>query len=334
VYYGRERLPGRGEFAQGGIVKCQDLQTVFPNVPRSPNIVYLVSSALPPAAVALTRFAHRAGARVVLNQNGVAYPAWHGPGWERANRPLAALLDRADFVIYQTRFCRETADRFVARRGGPSEVLHNPVDTTVFAPPAADAAEKGPILLAAGSHMQFYRVEAAVRALARLVGELPHARLRVAGFLGWRARERAARAELLALCRELRVENRVDLRGRYTQEEAVPLLRGVHILLQTKYNDPCPRLVVEAMACGRPVVYSASGGVPELVGPDAGVGVPVPEDWNRLHAPDPDGLAQAVCRVWRRYREYSDAARRRAVTALDVRAWLDRHRAIFEGLLE
>ena len=37
------------------------------------------------------------------------------------------------------------------------------------------------------------------------------------------------------------------------------------------HNDPCPNTVLEALSCALPVVYSNTGGVPELVGPDCGV---------------------------------------------------------------
>ena len=51
------------------------------------------------------------------------------------------------------------------------------------------------------------------------------------------------------------------------------MLRRAHVLLHTKVNDPCPTAVIEAMACGLPVAYPASGGTVELVGDEAGIGV-------------------------------------------------------------
>ena len=32
-----------------------------------------------------------------------------------------------------------------------------------------------------------------------------------------------------------------------------------------KYKDPCPSYLVEAMSCGLPILYSNSGGLPEIV---------------------------------------------------------------------
>ena len=81
-------------------------------------------------------------------------------------------------------------------------------------------------------------------------------------------------AELKNFQQGIGVAERVEFLGPYSQLEAPHILRRGHVLLHTKYNDPCPTAVIEAMACGVPVVYSSSGGVPELVGQEAGIGVP------------------------------------------------------------
>ncbi len=82
--------------------------------------------------------------------------------------------------------------------------------------------------------------------------------------------------------------------GEYAQRDAPAIFRQAHVLLHTKVNDPCPTLVLEAMACGLPVVYPRSGGTVELVGDEAGVGVPHPDGFERDEPPPPEALAEAV----------------------------------------
>ncbi len=332
VSYGYRSLPSRSDKVSGGIIKLQDLSAAFPNENEQPNILYLISSALPAAAACMARLAQKRGVKFVLNQNGVAYPGWHGPGWEKTNRPLAAVLQQSDYVIYQSEFCKLSTDRYLGACRGPSQVLHNPVDTAVFRP--VDARIDRPwTILVAGSHLAFYRIQSAVDALQALAGTNDNVRLLFAGQYGWRRTAEESLAELRQYVHHRQLTERVEIRETYTQDESVALLQSADLLMHTKYNDPCPRVVVEAMACGLPVVYSATGGVPELVGTTAGLGVPGPLDWEKDHAPHPEELAQAVLQILADYPAYTNAARARAVACFDVRLWLDQHREIFTQLL-
>ena len=82
------------------------------------------------------------------------------------------------------------------------------------------------------------------------------------------------------------------------------------------------------------MAYSDSGGTPELVGSEAGIGIPAPLDWERQHPPDPEALADAIRRILAEYPRRSEAARRRAVEHFGVTPWLERHRQVFARLLE
>ncbi|MDP3598126.1 MAG: glycosyltransferase, partial [Nitrospirota bacterium] len=135
------------------------------------------------------------------------------------------------------------------------------------------------------------------------------------------------------LVKRLGLQGRVRFLGPYTQVDAPSIFRQAHILLHTKVNDPCPGLVVEAMACGLPVVYSRSGGLPELVGDQAGVGVSAELDWNRDVPPDSESMANAVVHVVRNRDRYAQAARRRAMERFDLQPWLARHREVFATVL-
>jgi glycosyltransferase involved in cell wall biosynthesis len=321
VSYGARRLG-----THGGAIKFRELERFFPNRTRGYSVLYLGSSTAPANAERLVARARRRGAAFAWNQDGVAYPGWHGPGWEEANAPKARALHAADHVFFQSEFCRVSSDRFLGERQGPWEVLHNPVDTERFTP-GASRSSSGPTLLLGGNQYQRYRLETALETLALL----PDARLLVSGALSWDPDRRRSEADGRELVARLRLGERVELLGPYSQEQAPELVRRADLLLHTKYNDPCPTIVLEAMACGLPVVYSASGGVPELVGEDAGAGVPAPLDWEQDHPPGPAALAEAVRRVADRLDEHRAAARERALR-FDLRRWVERHRQVFEGL--
>jgi glycosyltransferase involved in cell wall biosynthesis len=327
VSYGYEQMPSRADVVYGGYVKFQQLNERLPNEPRGFNVLYLGSSSMPLEAPMLVRLARRRGARFAWNQNGVAYPGWYGPGWELVNAPRARLLHAADHVFFQSAFCKLAADRFYGERREAWEVLYNPVDLTRFAPPRS-RPERPLTLLLAGNQYARYRLTAALETVAALRRQREDVRLLISGELSF---AEDAERQAWSRIRELELEDSVELTGRYAQAEAPELYARADVLLHTKYNDPCPTVVLEAMASGLPVVFSASGGTPELVGDDAGVGVPAPLDWECEHPPDPDDLAAAVLRILDRLNEYAAAARERA-QRFDIDSWAIRHREVFEEL--
>ncbi len=332
VFYGIDEIPCRNMKVAGGIIKFQDLQSVYPNTMYGANIIYLVTSALPPYADLIASIAKKNGCRIVINQNGVAYPGCYPSGWRRMNRPMRKLMRMADHIFYQSEFCLKAARIFLGEYNCSSDILYNPVDTNVFVPASQRAFTGHTRLLLAGSHCDYYRVSTAIEAFAYLIEAGVNCSLIVAGRYCWRTCEVDALAEARHLAKQLRVDDRVFFKGSYTQMDAPNLFRNAEILLHTKYNDPCPRLVVEGMSCGLPVVYSGSGGVPELVGENAGAGVPAPCDWSSSHPPEPSLLANCVMQILANYSTYSAAARKRAVDLFDVKPWVEKHREVFENL--
>jgi glycosyltransferase involved in cell wall biosynthesis len=333
VYYGYDRLFTYEDHLHGGIVKLLDLNSRYPNQVSGANIIYLISSALPRNAMRLVRFARQKGVKIVLNQNGLAYHGWYGKGWEKFNKPIVNVWRSSDYVFYQSQFCLDSVRHFFGETEVPGEVLFNAVDTSVFLPAERDPAPGGLVLITAGSHHTFYRVKVAMDTLALVSRALPQARMIMAGRYMWKSDEQEALKEARQYAQQAGLDSRIEFQGSYSQLQAVRLLHQGHLLLHTKYNDPCPRLVVEALACGLPVIYSATGGVPELVGDKAGIGVPGPLDWEMDHPPAPQDLAKAVLAIAGRRDLFSEEARRRAVMHFDVHRWLDRHEQIFEKLL-
>jgi teichuronic acid biosynthesis glycosyltransferase TuaC len=59
------------------------------------------------------------------------------------------------------------------------------------------------------------------------------------------------------------------------------------------YMEGCPNVVMEALACGRPVVAASVGGIPELLNDECGLLVP-PRDSRALAG----GLVSVLDRSW------------------------------------
>lgn len=101
------------------------------------------------------------------------------------------------------------------------------------------------------------------------------------------------RAALEAQARELGVAESVRFVGAQSREEVAALMgRAVALVLPSR-SEGWPLVIAEALACGTPVVASRVGGIPEIVGSDAG-GILVPPGDDRALA---DGLVAIVDRL-------------------------------------
>jgi glycosyltransferase involved in cell wall biosynthesis len=129
------------------------------------------------------------------------------------------------------------------------------------------------------------------------------------------------------------LEGHVTILPPFRQEEAPEIYRASHLLLHTKYNDPCPTVPIEAMASGLPVVGTRSGGMPELVSDSCGVLVTVEQGWSCDRAGNSRDLADAVERIMGNRLAMSESARKRAVEVFDLTGWMRRHGEIFREVL-
>ena len=325
--YGDALSPDSAGLVHGGRVKLLHLAEKFPASAADFNLLYLVSSAPPEFALELIKWAQKRGAKLVWNQNGVAYPAWYGSRVEEINAPMRELRERADYIFYQSAFCRDCAGRFLGESKVPSEIAFNCVDTARFhpaEPPDASVCH----LLAAGSHHESYRVMSVLAAVAELKRRKFPVMLHLAGRFVWKDAE----DEVEASVRELGISEHVRRIPPYRQEDAPAIYQAAHILLHPKYKDPCPTVPIEAMACGVPVIGSASGGMPELVSADAGILLEVPESWETNYWPGPTAMADAVEQIMKRWPEYRAAARANAEARFSKEQWLQQHRRVFQML--
>ncbi|MGE5246592.1 MAG: glycosyltransferase family 4 protein [Betaproteobacteria bacterium] len=143
-----------------------------------------------------------------------------------------------------------------------------------FRPPADPAAARtraaslvgaGPFVLVVGQHSATKRHEAAVRAFASHVAA------------PWRlvlVERQTARDPLAALARRLGISDRIVWLPHVSRPDLVMLLQTAAALLQPSVYEGFGLPVVEAMACGCPVVASDLPTLREVIG-EAGLLVPV-----------------------------------------------------------
>ena len=202
--------------------------------------------------------------------------------------PSARIVDRALIRWTSGYFGVAEAQRqyLVDELGYPDDkirIIHNGVDPALFDVNTDRGvlaefgfAEGDPVvgILAAlrpeKDHATF------LRAARIVIDEMPRARFLVIG-------DGATRPQLEALCSELRITPNVHFAG--ARDDVARLLRAIDVFALSSVTVECfPIALLEAMACARPAVCTAVGGIPEMINDgETGYLVP-PKDPQQLAA--------------------------------------------------
>jgi glycosyltransferase involved in cell wall biosynthesis len=101
------------------------------------------------------------------------------------------------------------------------------------------------------------------------------------------------RAEYEQMARQLGVARAVHFAGAAAHDQVPLWISAADVLCLPSLREGCPNIVIEALACGRPVVGSAVGGVPALLSEDTGILVAAEDSAGFAAA-----LEQALSRSW------------------------------------
>ncbi len=314
----------------GGLVKVNRLQSVFREHKYGFNLVYNLSnwSLLNESAINSLRSQK---IPIVHNQNGTFYRAWYKGDCEWENQNMAKTYHAANYVFFQSEFCRMAAAYHLGERKGPSEVLYNAVDTDFFWPRETKTKNKSLIFLITGKidSSTWHRVHCALEALKLAVAEKRKFKIIIAGWLSSQAKQ-----FLGETINEYKLSEYVSYSGPYSQDEAPAIYNQADAYMMLKHQDPCPNTVIEAMSCGLPVLYSDTGGVAELVGESAGVGLHCETSWEQAHTPSPECILTGMKHIEVGMSKMSKEARQRACERFGIDLWMERHQNIFSSLIQ
>jgi glycosyltransferase involved in cell wall biosynthesis len=175
--------------------------------------------------------------------------------------------------------------RFARSLGVPAErisVIENGVDTDLFRPtPRAVARQTlglqpdSPVIVSVGHLSPRKGFQRVIRVLPSLLELHPDATFVIVGGPGG---EPNNRPELDALVMTLGVAHRVIFAGPQPPSRVAEWLSAADVFVLASDYEGCPNVVLEALACGRPVVATRVGNVDGLVPGYAGVLVDSVED--------------------------------------------------------
>jgi teichuronic acid biosynthesis glycosyltransferase TuaC len=182
-------------------------------------------------------------------------------------RLIVDALNQAAGVITRSRDLarRLEAAGVVAEKLRP---IYNGVDSAVFHPSDLAAARKAlglpleaEIVLFVGNFYQVKDPLLTVEALAAFANLRPQQQ-RILVMLGGGPMERQIRQS----AKDLGVERLVLLPGRQASAQVARYMQAANCLLLNSHNEGLPNVILEAIACGLPVVATKVGGISEVLG--------------------------------------------------------------------
>jgi glycosyltransferase involved in cell wall biosynthesis len=231
---------------------------------------------------------------------------------------------------------REVAPDLAALRPTPRIVsVPNGVDTTTFAPSSVRAAlaglseaegrrpDRAPVVLIVGHLSDVKGYPEFLEAAARVAREIPDCTFAA---LGGETITSGYRAQLERRAEELGIRSRVQFLG--FRDDVADVIRSATVVVLPSLAEGFPLALLEAMACGKPIVATPVGGVPEAV-IEGVTGKLVP-----VH--DPAALAGAVLDVLRSpalSERLGRAARDRAEAEYSVERVASRIQSLYDELL-
>lgn len=272
---------------------------------------------------------------------GIRKDGWrHYLRAEYGNRLLALIRSRlANRVVYQSEFARRWWERVHGTLPLPTRVIHNGVDLKSYSPESAGSPprDRWRLLMVEGSLMGGY--EQGLRAAVDLSIRLAHllvapgcpvekrpVELLVAGRVSesvqhqWEARLQQRRGTLPVS---------LSWAGLVPLDQIPQLDRSAHLLYSSDIHPACPNSVIEALACGLPVIAFDTGALPEMVLGESGIVVPYGGDPWKLDPPDVEALAQAALAILAAQERYRIGARRQAEAAFGLDQMVEKYLGMF-----
>ena len=117
-------------------------------------------------------------------------------------------------------------------------------------------------------------------------------------------------------------------RGVVKRYEIPQIDRSAHLLYSSDVNAACPNSVIEALACGLPVIGYDTGALPELLTDGAGTIARYGGDVWKLDPPNVFALADAAQEILREPDLYRTRARQRAEKEFDIQQIALKYRQI------
>ncbi len=244
---------------------------------------------------------------------------FQGPSYPLGGAFTKAVLQNSDAVVAVSGALRERAIEI----GAPASrctVVPNSVDTQFFAVARSGWSARDAHILFVGSLIKRKGIDYLLQAFAKIETALPETKLLIVG-------EGPELEALKSLAGELGIADKVRFTGMLDRVSMRNLMQGARVLVLPSTEEGQGVVMLEALACGTPVIGTTVGGIPEVINPTVGRLIP-PRDVAALA-----GALLALCNDDVRWNEMSIHARRLIEEAYAPAVVARRYDAIYSSTL-
>jgi len=222
---------------------------------------------------------------------------------------MLALTRRnlADHIVYQSEFSRDWWNSTGSVPKAASQVTYNGVDLDIYTPKGSEMPpqDKVRLLVIEARFSGGYEsgLENAIAFSIALQKKIKQPlELVIIGNASQSIKEKTQK----------KAGGWVHWAGWVTGEKIPAINRSAHLLFSADVNAACPNSVIEALACGLPVVGYATGALPELIGENGGRVAAYGSNFWKLETAQPDNLVEASLEILNRQSCFREGARSRA----------------------
>ena len=174
---------------------------------------------------------------------------------------IATVLQRSTRLIFVSASLFHMADALV-QCGDRATVIANTVEERLFVPRRVEAGQTSHVVLGTSSILRWKKgIDLLLPLIARLCMAHQTVRILLAGY----GLEAAIERQIAAFLQQHNLRERVELTGPLPHARMLAALQHMDIYVNTSYQEGMPNGVLEAMACGLPVVATDADGTPQLV---------------------------------------------------------------------
>jgi len=265
------------------------------------------------AAACIGQWIHHAPILVTLQGSDIFQVTRHPVGAWLTRK----VLQRCDRITALSQALKR-ATAAIGIQPDKIQIIPNGVDTARFTPPPVNE-DREDLILYVGSFIERKGVKYLLLAMPEVFRSLPQYRLVLAG-------EGPQYLPLRQLAKDLGIVERVTFLGFQPQNQIRTWMQRAKLLVLPSLEEALGVVLLEALACGTPIVASRVDGIKEVVTSDVGMLVP-PADPVAL-----SGAIQSILENPQQWADMSHHARGRAVMYYDWDRIASQYIALYQSM--